>query len=55
MNVVPAVAEEAFRSKLVVLQVNTGGVAMLRSGVVISWVTVTLSFLIQPFAEVAVT
>ena len=37
-----------------VVQVNVPGVAMVSVGLVISWVTVTLSDLVQPFVPVAV-
>ena len=48
-------ADVAFRFTLVVVQVSTAGAVIVRFGLTISCVTVTLSFCVQPLAAVAVT
>ena len=45
----PAVNEDAVSVTLVTEQVNAAGVAMLTSGGVIAWVTVTEAEALQPF------
>ena len=46
--------EVALKLMEVVVQFNAPGVAKVSVGLVMSWVTVTLSDLVQPFVPVAV-
>ena len=50
LKVTPPVVEEAVKTWLVVVQVNTVGVVILRFGAAIFWVTVELALLVQPLA-----
>jgi hypothetical protein len=53
--VTPDVEEVAAKVTAVVVQVKVAGAVTTRFGLVISWVTIALSIVIQPVAFLAVT
>jgi hypothetical protein len=53
--IAPVVVDEAVKLTVVVVHVKVAGVVVVRFGVLISCVTVTLSIEVQPLAFLAVT